>query len=226
MVVGYKGEIGSFILNGLLKTLPKALNIWCVDINETDEEIKQRLDVSNIIFLCVPLQSTLNWLQKYQILLKNKTIIEQCSLKEWLYENEITNHLNVKSMHILYRPSQTPNLEDRKIGLFTNQFDNQTAEMIATMTQSKIVWYNDAKTHDKEMATQQALLHRSLLILNNLLKECNGSTYISKKIMELSTRIKQGNKELYKLIQTNKYLPEILNKMTKDFQEFDLDKIW
>ena len=35
LVVGYKGEIGSFILQGLLRTMPKALDILCYDILDT-----------------------------------------------------------------------------------------------------------------------------------------------------------------------------------------------
>jgi prephenate dehydrogenase len=123
MVVGYKGEIGSFILNGLLRVMPKALDIWCVDINESDEEVESRIKVADTIFLCVPLQKTVDWLLKFKTLLKDKIIIEQCSLKEWIYNNKSLQGLNIKSMHILFRPSQTPDLLDRVVGLFTGQFD-------------------------------------------------------------------------------------------------------
>jgi len=226
MVVGYKGEIGSFILNGLLRIMPKALDIWCTDINETDEEVTNRINISDVIFLCVPLQSTTDWILKYKSLLKDKTIIEQCSLKEWLYKNESLKNLNLKSMHILFRPSQTPNLQDRTVGLFTGQLDSKSSDIIADITQSKIVWYKDAREHDKEMAIQQALLHRTLLILGQFLKECNGSTYVSKKVLELDSRIRQGNKDLYKLIQENEYLPEILNKLKFRFDNFNLQELW
>jgi hypothetical protein len=93
LVVGYKGEIGSFILSGLLRVMPKALNIWCTDVNESDEEVASRIKIADVIFLCVPLQSTLNWLLKFKNLLKDKTIIEQCSLKEGLFENESIKEL-------------------------------------------------------------------------------------------------------------------------------------
>ena len=43
LVCGYKGEIGSFILSGLLKVMPKALDIWCVDVNETESEVIDRI---------------------------------------------------------------------------------------------------------------------------------------------------------------------------------------
>ena len=116
LVVGYKGEIGSFILNGLLRIMPKALDIWCVDINETYEETIQRIQIADVIFLCVPLQDTEAWLLKHKEQLSGKKIIEQCSLKEWIYENQKLRDLNIMSMHILFRPSQTPNLEDRNVG--------------------------------------------------------------------------------------------------------------
>ena len=58
LVVGYKGEIGSFILQGLLKTMPKAKDIWCFDINETEKDKIARIKKADYIFLCVPLQDT------------------------------------------------------------------------------------------------------------------------------------------------------------------------
>jgi prephenate dehydrogenase len=125
-------------------------------------------------------------------------------------------------MHILFRPSQTPNLEDRAVALFKDQFNSLMIQEIEKITQSKIVWYKDAVEHDKEMAVQQSLLHRTLLILGKQLRECNGSTYISKKVLELDSRIRQGNKDLYQLIQENKYLPEALKRLKTDFDEFNL----
>jgi hypothetical protein len=62
LVIGYKGEVGSFVLGGLLRIMPKALDIWCVDVNETKREVEQRIKISDVIFLCVPLQMTLEWL--------------------------------------------------------------------------------------------------------------------------------------------------------------------
>jgi hypothetical protein len=76
------------------------------------------------------------------------------------------------------------------------------------------------------MAIQQGLVHRTLLILGELLKNCNGSTYICKKILELSSRVKKGNKDLYKLIQANKYLPEVLENLKQNFDNFDFDKLF
>ena len=155
-------------------------------------------------------------------MLKHKVLIEQCSLKEWIFEDERVKDLDIRSMHILFRPSQTPNLEDRKVGLIP-RFDLDMAKDIVDITQSEIVWYKDAEEHDKEMAIQQALVHRTLLVLGETLKGCNGSTYVSKKVVGLSERIKRGNIDLYKLIQDNKYLPEHLEQLEKEFDEFDID---
>jgi prephenate dehydrogenase len=172
------------------------------------------------------MQSTLEWLSKHRSLLKNKIIFEQCSLKEWIYESAVVKDLDVRSMHVLFRPSQTPNLEDRKVGLFKEQVGLTTAETIGSITQAKIAWYKDAEEHDREMAVQQALLHRTLLILSKLLKNCSGSTYISKRVIELADRIRKGNKDLYQRIQQNKYLPEKLSQLKKDFEEFSLENLW
>jgi prephenate dehydrogenase len=226
LVVGYKGEIGSFILGGLLRIMPKALDIWCVDINETREEIDHRIEVSDTIFLCTPLEATVDWLIDHKDKLNDKVIIEQCSLKEWVFENALLKDLDIRSMHILFRPSQTPNKEDRRVGFFKDQFNEVMEKNLASITQSAIVWFKDAKEHDKEMAVQQALLHRTLLILGRTLKSCKGSTYISQKVVELETRIRKGNKNLYERIQENKYLPEALGRLKKDFEDFKLDDFW
>jgi prephenate dehydrogenase len=226
LVVGYKGEIGSFILNGLLRVMPKALDIWCVDINETVEEVEERIKKSDIIFLCVPLATTGPWLLKYKELLKGKLIIEQCSLKQWLYEIIELKDLNITSMHILYRPSQTPNVEDRKIAFFKGQLELDLIKKISDMLQSKVVFYEDSQDHDFGMGIQQALTHRILLILGKLLKENNGSTYISKKVIELSERIQKGNKSLYEAIQRNRYLPNVLEEFQGKLEDFSMDDFW
>lgn len=206
--------------------MPKALTIWCVDINETDREVTDRIKISDVIFLCVPLQSTLDWISQHKSLLKNKVILEQCSLKEWVYESDVIKDLDVRSMHVLFRPSQTPNPDDRKIGLFKDQIGDAVAGSLESLTQSKVVWFNNATDHDKEMAVQQALLHRTLLILGKTLKDCRGSTFISKRVIDLSDRIRKGNKDLYQRIQENRHLPEKLEKLKKDFEDFNLSDLW
>jgi len=224
LVVGYKGEIGSFILNGLLRVMPKALDIWCVDVNETQEEVEQRIGKADVVFLCIPMHKTVDWILKNKELLYGTTVIEQCSLKEWVYEG--VNGVDVRSMHILFRPSQTPNLDDRSVGLFRGQFDEEMADQITGITQSKIVWYENAMDHDKEMAIQQALAHRTLLTVGKMLRRCHGSTYISKKVLELEARIRSGNKGLYGLIQSNKYLPEAMGELDREIKGFDVGEYW
>jgi prephenate dehydrogenase len=226
LVVGYKGEIGSFILNGLLRTMPKALDIFCVDVNETEEEAIERIKVSDTVFLCIPMGKTVDWLETHKWLLKGKVIVEQCSLKEWIYNEGGLKELDIRSMHVLFRPSQTPDKKDRKVALFKGQFDEEMAKKIQEITGSEIVWLENAKEHDKEMAITQALTHRTLLLLGDALKGCHGSTYISKKVTELSDRIKQGDLGLYKSIQENRHLGEHLDKMTNRFKEFKIEDYW
>jgi prephenate dehydrogenase len=202
------------------------LDIWCVDINETVEEVEERIRKSDIIFLCVPLATTGPWLLKHKELLKGKLILEQCSLKEWIYETIELKDLNIASMHILYRPSQTPNVEDRKVAFFKGQLELDLIKKISEMLQSKTVFYEDAQDHDISMGIQQALTHRLLLILGKLLKENNGSTYISKKVIELSERIQKGDKTLYEAIQRNRYLPSILEEFQDKLEDFSMDDFW
>jgi prephenate dehydrogenase len=221
LVIGYKGEIGSFMLNGLLRVMPKALDIWCVDVRETEEEVKDRIGKSDVIFLCVPLNVTMNWLESHKEMLQGKVIVEQCSLKE---DIGIFEDLDIRSMHILFRPSGTPNLDDRRVGLLRKQFDGNFAKDIADITQSKIVWYDNVEEHDKDMAVSQALVHRTLLLLGKQLSICKGSTYISKKVIELTERIKKGDLELYSSIQDNKHLHGHLEDFKLELEDFDISK--
>ena len=222
LVVGYKGEIGSFILNGLLKVMPKALDIWCVDVNENQSEVINRIQMSDTIFLCVPILKTTEWLLNFKVLLQDKIIIEQTSLKGWTVNNKLDG-LDIRSMHILFRPSQTPNTHDRKVALINSQFDSNASEKISKITCSDIVWFENIEEHDKEMAIQQALVHRTLLVLGNALKNCHGSTYISQKVIELCNRIKNGDLALYKAIQENEHLDKHLDKFINRFKEFDIE---
>jgi len=225
LVIGYKGEIGSFILNGLLKVIPKALNVWCVDINETEQEIVDRINRSDVIFLCVPLQQTTKWIKKYKGMLQGKIIIEQCSLKEDIFNDIDDLGLDVRSMHILFRPSSTPNLSDRRLGLFPDQFNAAMVKLLKNITQSDIVWFSDISEHDKSMAINQALVHRVLLTLGEMLKETNSNTFIGQKVVELSERIKCGDKVLYKMIQDNRHLNGKLEEFETALAKFDILKI-
>ena len=131
--------------------------------------------------------------------------------------------LDIRSMHILFRPSQTPNFADRSIGFLEGQFPPSQIEELMSMTQStKVVMYANAEEHDKEMAIQQALTHRVILSLAKMLKTCHGSTYISQKVIELSDRIASGNKELYGLIQSNEHIHGNLAQFKFEMDEFDV----
>jgi len=87
-----------------------------------------------------------------------------------------------------------------------------------------LIIYKNVEEHDREMAIQQALVHRTLLLLGEVLGNCKGSTFISKKVVGLANRIKKGNLELYKSIQGNKYLSEHLDRLEKGFKEFDIER--
>lgn len=218
LVVGYKGEVGSFLLNGLLRTMPKALDIWCFDINESEKERIERIQKSDYIFLCVPIQDTVEWLKQYKPFLKDKIIVEQCSLKSIIYENKEINGLNYISMHLLFRPSATPNKEDRRCILFYKEYRTPFFHEIKKIIESEIIFINDYKQHDKLMAERQALVHKILLTLDKTISK-GVETYTSKNIRNLINRIKSGNKELYDFIQTNKYLPEVLEKFKDNLDD-------
>ena len=178
MIIGYRGEIGSFLLSGLLRVMPKALDIWCVDINETKEEVRERILKSDVIFLCVPIGMTIDWIVAHKGELKGKIIIEQCSLKEDILLQCRSYDLDIRSMHILFRPSQTPDKADRLLGLFENQFNKDMIEKLLKITDSYLIIYKNVEEHDREMAIQQALVHRTLLLLGEVLGNCKGSTFI------------------------------------------------
>ena len=201
------------------------MNIMCVDINETEDEIVERIDESDVIFLCVPLDQTLPWITKYGLFLKDKIIVEQTSLKEPLFEDAQVKDLNVIPMHILFRPSSTPNMADRKVGLFTKtDMSVGLLETIKDITQAEVVWFRDVCEHDVQMAVTQALVHRTILALAKALECLDASTYVGNKIIELSNRIKKGDKKLYKAIQDNKYTSHQLETFVGEICFFDIEK--
>ena len=217
LVIGYKGEIGSFILQGLLRTMPKASNIWCYDINETEQERVNRIKKADVIFLCIPLEITSCWFDVYRKLLKDKTIIEQCSLKEMIK----IKHKDFKllSMHILFRPSATFNKKDRSVLLIDQeQWSKELVQSIKDITDSEICWIDSCKKHDESMAYEQALIHRVILSLASVTE---GKTYIGKRIFELRDRIKNGDPKLYKMIQGNKHLPKAVKEFNKNLKNFN-----
>lgn len=223
LVVGYKGEIGSFILQGLLRTMPKASDIWCFDINETEAEKNKRIHKSDVIFLCVPIQDTVKWLLKYKGLLKNRIIIEQCSLKREIYEDAGLKDLNIMSMHILFRPSATPDKKDRRVGL-VDIWPARMIEAIEKITDSETIHYIDYGGHDKAMAKQQALVHRVLLALGSTIGNLSYQTYIGSKVLELVERIKAGDPVLYKKIQSNEHLPKVMERFQENLHKTGMMK--
>jgi prephenate dehydrogenase len=228
LVVGYKGEIGSFILNGLLKIMPKALDIWCYDKNELRSEQVERIEKSDIIFLCVPLQDTIKWFDINKELLRGKIVIEQCSIKKDICTKikrlEKKYGFTLLSMHILFRPGVTPDKEDRRVALIENYNWTNYIMNILRITDSHLVMFKNYSTHDATMACQQALMHRILLVADNLLDGLEGKTYISGKVRELAKRIRAGDPTLYSLIQDNKYLPKVLKEFGTKIWSFDINK--
>jgi prephenate dehydrogenase len=240
LVVGYKGEIGSYILNNLLKTFPKASNIWCVDINDTYKDVIKRIKLSDVIFLCVPLQDTYNWIKIYKRYLKNKVIVEQCSLKSQLFNSsteKITKVLNFISMHILFRPSTTFDNKDKNYIIYSgNNYYNvrkiiedikiimKDCNMIDLFKVNNKLEHIEHIHHDKIMATQQALVHRIILVLSKQIEECEiGKTYIGNQIIKLSDRIKSGDPKLYEIIQNNPELSWVKGIFEYDLKEFDIN---
>ena len=76
------------------------------------------------------------------------------------------------------------------------------------------------------MAVQQALTHRMLLILGQMLRQTKGSTYITKKVLELESRIKKGDLDLYKKIQGNRWLSTVMDDFEGRLNNFDIVKFW
>jgi len=227
LVVGYKGEIGSFILQGLLRHMPKALDIYCVDKNESHDEVTDRIKRSDVIFLCVPIKETVHWLIQYRALLKGKVVYEQTSLKSTVYKNinkifAYKANFELKSMHILFRPSATPNKSDRKVAIIDpTKFGPEETAAIAAITESDIQWIVNHAMHDLIMARQQALMHRVLLTLDRTVGN-NPKTYISLKVRELCDRILSGDAGLYESIQNNHYLPKALNEFKRNLRKFNI----
>lgn len=228
LVVGYRGEIGSYLLQGLIKYMPKALDINCVDIHETKAERNVRVMESDVIFLCTPIEKTLDFFEENKGYLKGKIVVEQTSLKSTLYKapgfNAKTHECKILSMHILFRPSATPNKEDHWVAVIEpKKWDDEVFRFLADGLGAHIVQYKHWKAHDTDMATSQALLHRILLVLGESLMHSGGSTYMVKRVCELRNRIKNGDQKLYSMIQSNPALPEALEKFKENLEKFKLE---
>ena len=224
LVVGYKGEIGRFILAGLLKTMPKALDIFCVDKNESTGEVISRIKKSDVIFLCVPFDRTIWWLVKYAKHLKGKIVVEQTSLKNWAFAMDLKKEFpSVKfmHMHILFRPSETPNVLDRRVVIVGNINKLQdrhfydTYHVIAQITESQIQLCSSITNHDNMMAVHQTLTHRVVVRLADEIRKLPHKTFISNKIVELADRIIRGG-ELTKHLQTNPNKYEVVHQFAQN----------
>lgn len=230
MVVGYKGEIGRFILAGLLEHLPKADDILCTDINNSDEEVISRLQKARYVFLCVPIQDTESWLRRFKAHLDGKTIVEQCSVKAFLYENPEFDGLDLLSMHLLFRPSATPPSERRGI-VFSMRHPADTlnqfcSDIEATLKTPMARLDSDAEpayiVHDRLMARQQALIHRVLLVLSESLSDETMRTFVGKRVCDLADRIREGDPVLYRIIQSNRFLPDEISEFEDRLRQFEV----
>ena len=236
LVVGYRGEIGSYILQGLIKFMPTATNILCFDQAESIFEKHDKIKKSDVIFLCVPIDETEKWLDTWQGFLFDKIIVEQTSLKSVFFgskkiETIIKSHnLSVLSMHILFRPSSTPDHKDRNIALIGKQWADEKYCTISWFCSdfnglfSQTCYFKSWQKHDEEMALQQAVVHRVILTLGEMIDKLPYTTYIGKQICSLKGRIQRGDYKLYKIIQENPYLAKRLKQFDIELKKFSVDK--
>ncbi len=211
LVVGYKGEIGRFLLAGLLEDQPKANDIYCVDVNNSEEDVRERIEKSDFIFLCVPLQYTASWLGTYGDCLGNAVVVEQCSVKSFLYDLPEFASVKLLSMHLLFRPSATP-VSDRRCLVFGERLEpgvvSDFADYVGRAFKTSVVELNGEGepahvVHDRLMARHQALVHRVVLALASRLDAVEARTFVGQRICELADRVKAGDPILYKMIQEN-----------------------
>lgn len=231
LVVGYKGEIGSYILNGLIKYMPKAVNIMCYDINENEGERIERINKADVIFLCVPIQKTSEFFHRYHFYLKGKYVVEQTSLKSYLFNDRIfkkySEGCHVLSMHVMFRPSGTPDKNDHYVALMERNSWKWTCSGVLQFLymglKIKEVHFSTIEQHDAAMAYQQALVHRVLLVLDECMRTEAPCTFISKRVRELANRISLGDKNLYEIIQNNPNLKGTLRNFEKKIRQFKIN---
>lgn len=231
LVIGYKGEIGSYILQALLKFMPKASNIWCYDVGSDDSEIRIRLHQSDTIFLCVPLDKTFEFFNKYSNFLRDKTVIEQTSLKLWVpkMKSELKDKFNCElvSMHVLFRPSVTPDVKDHYVAVIGKKQTpgfTSAKNFVDIVLKAKLVYIETIEQHETIMACQQALVHRVLLVLDNCLRSEFPGTYVSRKVRDLAKRITSGDPKLYEMIQNNPKLKLQLANFNRQMKTFRITK--
>jgi prephenate dehydrogenase len=221
LVIGYKGEVGSFFLHGLLRVMPKARYIWCYDINETEQEKIQRINTADCIFLCLPIHLTKKWFVHYRKYITGKTVIEQTSIKNWALSKtmvDIGKECRIIHMHLLFRPSATEPSERRCAFVKSQWVTKRLVNTIRNVTRSGILFYSSIEEHDYDMAGQQALVHRTILALSDVIGK-SPKTFISKKVNEIAHRIRQTNKTLFRKIQANPYKSEWMGKLRKQLAE-------
>ena len=236
LVVGYRGEIGSYILTGLINFLPSAIPIKCVDVHDNIEEVRERIVKCDVIFLCIPLDLTAEFLLFWNQELSGKVVIEQTSLKGALFTSpfylknkKLFDKIDIRSIHILFRPSITDNFKDRTIILIGDKEFWCTRDLTYFFNKGLNVdhftYLHSWEEHDAEMALQQALVHRVLLVLGSQVSEGSHyekNTYISRQVLRLSQRIKEGDYDLYAQIQQNPEIAQIVNEFTKNLLSFDI----
>ena len=222
-VAGYKGIIGSYILNGLIKYLPTASDILCFDVYDKPEVALAKIDEADVVFNCVSFNNTIDFLNLYNINLRGKILIDQTSWKTDVYEwSKMNPEVMVYFMHILYNPDNTV-MEDRQILTFehpmgeswNNIFDHcdfsRPFERFIThgLLAERVViddHYDKAiADHDKMMAIQQPEFYD---YLDELVKKCGTSAYGTqnyRELLKMRDRVRSMNPDLMEGLRSNPY---------------------
>ena len=219
-VAGYRGIIGSYILRGLLKHLPVAVDIQCFDIYDTEEDKLKRIKESDVIFNCVSFNHTMPFLEKYKEQLKGKIVVDQTSWKSEVYAWSKKNYdVKVYFMHILYNPETTPR-EDRQVVFFGNHmyhnwndiFDTNIVSFISKGLEAFSIEIDEAldisiSDHDKLMAHQQPEFYD---MINNFIEQSwkIGADYETrnfKELIKIRNRIKKMKPDLKEGLYRNPY---------------------
>ena len=141
-------------------------------------------------------------------------------------------------MHLLFRPSGTPNIDDRKCILLSKPLKQRAKFFLSdseitffiddteSIVQSEIILNIEQDEHDELMARQMSLVHRVLLTLSECISDRDYNTYIGKRVNELADRIKQGDKKMYEAIQKNKNLSEHLKDFNRELKNFRIGTVW
>ena len=132
-------------------------------------------------------------------------------------------------MHLLFRPSATP-VEDRTGLAFSSRIDGPILQAFcreieeALKTPMSLIEPDGEPSHvvhDRIMARQQALVHRTILTLADSLEDVRMRTFVGKRICELADRIRAGDPVLYRMIQENPHLPMVLEEFEARLRRFE-----